>query len=256
MIVVVVACCSITMSDSLRSHGLQHTRPPRPSPTPRIYSNSCSLSWWCHPTIWFSVIPFSSCLQSFPASEFSQMSQFFASGGQSYWSFSFSISPTNEFSGLISFRMDRLGLLAGWRTLKSLQHHSSKASILWCSAFFMVQLAHLYMTTEETIALITWTFVGKVMSLLFRMLPRLVIAFIPRSKHVLISWLQPPSEVILEPKKIKSVTVSIVSPSVCHDVMGPDAMIFVFECWVLSQLFHSPLSISSRGSSVPLQFQP
>ena len=133
-----------------------------------------------------------------------------------YWSFSFSISPSNEFSGLISFRMDCLDLLAVQGTLKSLlQHHSSKASILWCSAFFIVQLSYPYMTTGKTIALTRWTFVGKVMSLLFNMLSRLVIAFLPRSKHPLISWLQSPSLVILEPPKIKSVTVSTVSPSIC-----------------------------------------
>ena len=122
-----------------------------------------------------------------------------------------------------------MDLLAVQGTLKSLlQHHSSKASILQHSAFFMVQLSHSYMTTGKTIALTRWTFVGKVMSLLFNMLSRLVIAFLPRSKDLLISWLQPPSAVILEPKKIKSVTVSIVSPSICHEVMGPDAMILVF----------------------------
>ena len=128
------------------------------------------------------------------------------------WSFSFSISLCNEYSGLISFRMDGLDLLAVQGTLKSLlQHHSSKASILWRSAFYIVQLSHLYMTTGKTIALIRWTFVGKVMSLLFNMLSRLVITFLPRSKRHLISWLQSPSGVILEPKKIKSLTVSIVS---------------------------------------------
>ena len=127
-----------------------------------------------------------------------------------YWSFSFNISPFNEYSVLISFRMDWLDLLAGQRTLKSLlQHHSAKASILQRSAFFIVQLSHPYMTTGKTIALTRWTFVGKVMSLLFNMLPRLVIIFLPRSKHLLIAWLQSPSAVILEPKKIKSVTVSI-----------------------------------------------
>ena len=117
-----------------------------------------------------------------------------------YWSFSFSISPSNEYSGLISFRMDLLDLLAVQGTLKSLlQHHSSKASILWCSAFFIVQLSHPYMTTEKTIALTIWTYVGKVMSLFFNMLSRLVITFLPRSKHLLISWLQSPSAVILDP---------------------------------------------------------
>ena len=146
-----------------------------------------------------------------------------------YWSFSFSISPSNEYSGLISFRIDWLVLLAVQGNLKSLlQYYSSKASILQCSAFFMVKLSHPYMTTGENIALTRWTFVGKVMSLLFNMLSRLVIAFLPRSKRLLISWLQSPSVVILEPPKIKSDTVSTVSPSISYEVMGPDAMIFIF----------------------------
>ena len=136
-----------------------------------------------------------------------------------YWSFSFSISPSNEYSGLISFRMDWLDLLAVEGTLKNLlQHHSSKASILRCSAFFIVQLSHPYVTTGKTIALTRWIFVGKVMSLLFNMLSRLVTTFLPRSKHLLISWLQSPSEVILEPQKMKSDTVSTVSPSICHEM--------------------------------------
>ena len=146
-----------------------------------------------------------------------------------YWSFSFSISPSNEYSGLISFTMDWLDLLAVQGTLKSLlQHHSSKASILWHSAFFIVQLSHPYMTTRKMVALTRQTFVGKVISLLFNMLLRLVIAFFPRCKRLLISWLQSPSAVILEPPKIKSVTVTTVSPSICHEVVGPDTMIFVF----------------------------
>ena len=137
-----------------------------------------------------------------------------------YWSFSFNISPSSEYPGLISFRMDWLDLLVVQGTLKSLlQNHSSKASILWRSAFFTVQLSHPYMTAGKTIALTRWTFVGKVMSLLFNMLSRFVITFLPRSKCVLISWLQSPSAVILEPPKIKSVTVSIVSLYTCHDVM-------------------------------------
>ena len=146
-----------------------------------------------------------------------------------YWSFSFSISPSNEHPGLVSFRMVWLDLLAVQGTLKSLlQHHSSKASILWCSAFFTVQLSHPYMTTGKTIALTRRTFVGKIISLLLNILSRLVITFLPRSKHLLISWLQSPSAVILEPRKIKSDTVSTVSPSISYEVMGPDAMIFVF----------------------------
>ena len=143
-----------------------------------------------------------------------------------YQSFSFNISPSNEHSGLISFRMDWLDLLAVQGTLKSpLQHHSSKASILWCSAFFTVQLSHPYMTTGKTIVLTRWTFVGKVMSLLLNMLSRLVITFLLRSKRLLISWLQSASAVILESRKIKSDTVC---PSICCEVMGSDAMIFVF----------------------------
>ena len=152
-----VECSSVkfsfsVMSYSLQPHGLQHVRSPCPSPTPRAYSDSCPLSRWCHPIISSSLFPFSSCLQSFPASGFFPMSQFFASGGQKYWSFSFSISPSNEYSGLISFRIDWLDLLAVQGTLKSfLQHHSSEASILQHSAFFIVQLSHLYMTTGKTI---------------------------------------------------------------------------------------------------------
>ena len=143
-----------------------------------------------------------------------------------YWSFSFSISPSKEHPGLISFRMHWLGLLAVQGTLKSLlQHHSSKAPILQCSAFYRVQLSHPYMTTGKTIALTRWTFVGKVMSLLFNMLSRLVITFLRRSKRLLISWLQSPSTVILEPQKIKSDTVSTVSPSISHEVMGPSQFV-------------------------------
>ena len=145
-----------------------------------------------------------------------------------YWSFSFSITPSKKHPGLI-FRMDCLDLLAVQGTLKNLlQHHSSKASILWCSAFFTVQLSHPYMTIGKTIPLTRRTFVGKVMSLLLNMLSRLVITFLPRSKCLLISWLQSPSAVILEHPQKKSDTVSTVSPSISHQVMGPDAMILVF----------------------------
>ena len=159
------------------------------------------------------------------------MSQLFASGGQNIGSFSFKISPSSEHPGLISFGMDWLELLAVQGTLKSLlQHHSSKASILQCSAFFIVQLSHPYMTTGKTIALTRHTYVGKVMSLLFNMLSRLVIAFLPRSKCLLISWPQSPSAVILEPQKIKSDTVSTVSSSISHEVTEPDAMISFSEC--------------------------
>ena len=171
-----------------------------------------------------------------------------------YWSFSFNISPSNEYSGLISFRIDCLDLLAVQGILKSLlQHHSSKASILGCSAFFIVQLSHPYVTTGKTISLTRWTFVDKILPLLFNMLSRLVITFLPKSKHLLISWLQSPSAVIWEPPKIKSATVS---PSICHEVMGPDAMILVF--WMLSfkPTFSFSFSVSSRGSLVLLCFLP
>ena len=174
-----------------------------------------------------------------------------------YWSFTFNISLSNEYSGLISFRIDWFDLLAAEGTLKSfLQHQSSKASTLWCSAFFIVQLSHPYMATGKTIALSRQSFVSQVMSLLYNMLSRLVIVFLPRSKHLLISWLQSPFAVVSERPKIKSLNFSIVSPSICHEVMGLDAMIFVSESWVWSQLFHSPLSLSSGGSLVLLHFLP
>ena len=154
------------------------------------------LSQWCHPTISSSVVPLPSIFPSIGV--FSKESALRIRWPQ-YWSFSFSISPSNDYSGLISFRMDWLDLLADQEILKILlQHHSSKPSILWCSALFMVQLSHPYMTTGKTIAFTRWTFVGKIMPLLFNMLPRLVITFLPRSKSLLISWLQSPSAVILE----------------------------------------------------------
>ena len=184
------------------------------------------------------------------------MSQFFILDGQSL---EFHLQdPSNEYSGLISFRKDWLDLLAVQETLKSLlYHHSPKTSIL-CSAFFIVQLSHPYMTTGKTIALTRQTFVGKVMSLLLNMLSRLVITFLPRSKCLLISWWQSPSAVILEPPKIKSDTVSTVSPSICHEVIIRDwipCSLFSERC-VLSQLFYSPLSLSSRGSLVLIHFLP
>ena len=160
------------MSDSLRLHELQHARPPSRSPTPRHHSNSCPSSRWCHPAISSSVVPFS-CLQCFPAWGSFPVRQLFTSGSQSVGASAFAISPSNEHPRLISFRMDWLDFLAVQGTLKSLlQHHSSKASILWCSVFFIVQLSHPYMTTGKTIALTRRTFVGKVMPLLFNMLSR------------------------------------------------------------------------------------
>ena len=188
----------------------------------------------CHPLLLLSPIPPS-------ISVFSNESTLLMRWPK-YWSFSFNISPSSEYPGLISFRMDLLDFLEVQGTIKSLlQYHSSKASIFWCSAFFTVQFSHPYMTTGKTVALTRQTFVGKVMSQLFNMLSRLVITFLPRSKCLLISWLHSPSAVILEPNKIKSDTVSTVSPSICHEVMGPDAMILVF--WMLS--FKPTFSLSS-----------
>ena len=173
-----------------------------------------------------------------------------------YWSFSFSICPSNEYSGLISFRMDWFDLLAVQGTLKSLLHHSSKASILWHSAFFMVQLSHPFMTTGKTIALTRWAFVGKVTSLLFNKLSMLVITFLPRSKCLLISWLQSPSAVILEPQKIVChcfhcfpIYLPWSDGTRCHDLS-------FLNVEFLSQLFHTPLSLSSRGSLVRICFLP
>ena len=188
--------CSV-VSDCFWPHGLQPKRPPSPSPTAGVYSNSCPLSRWRHPTLSSSVIHFSSCLQSFPASGSFQMHQVFDRWPK-YWSFS--ISTSIEYSELISFKMYLFDLLAVQGTLKSLlQHHSSKASILRCSAFFIVQLSHSYTTTGKTIALTIRTFVCIVIFLLFNMLSRLFIAFLPRSKHLLISCLQSPSAAMLEP---------------------------------------------------------
>ena len=182
--------CSV-VSDSLWPHGLQPARPPCPSPTPGVYSNSYALSWWCYPTCCILRRPLFLLPSIFPNNRVFSNESVLCIRWTKYWSFNFSISLSNEYLGLISFRMDWLDLLAVQGTLKSLlQLHSSKASILLCSAFFIVQLSHPYMTTRKTIALTRWTFVGKVMSLLFNKLSRLVITFLSRSKHLLISWLQ------------------------------------------------------------------
>ena len=190
------------MSDSLRHHGLQHARLPCPSPSPRACLNSCPWSRWCHPTVSSSVVPFSSCLPSFPASGSFLMNWLFPSGGQSVGaSASASVLPMNiqdwfslELTGLFSLQSKGLSRVFSNTTV-------SKASILWCSAFFMVQLSYSYLTTGKTIAWTTWTFVCQVMSLLFNTLSRFFIAFLPRSKHLLISWLHSPSAMILEHKK-------------------------------------------------------
>ena len=206
------------MSNYLSPQGLQHARPPCPSPTPGVYSDSCPLSWWCHPTISSSVVPFSSHLLSFPTSGSFQMSQFFATGGQSIAVYASAfVLPMNiqdwfplGWAGLISLQSRGLS-----RVFSST---NSKASILRCSPFFTVQLSHPHMTTGKTIALTRRTFVGKAMSLLFNMLSRWFITFLPRSKCRLISWLQSPSAVILEPPEIKSATVSTSDGTRCHDL--------------------------------------
>ena len=207
------------MSESLRPHGLQHARLPCPSSTLRAHSDSCPLSWWWQPIIWSSVIPFSSCLQTFIASGSFPMSQSFASGDQVL---ELQHQSSSEYSGLISFRMDWFDLLAVQGTLKYLlQHHnSSELSFFYGPTLTSI---HDYWKYHR------WTIVGKVMSLLLNMLSRLVIAFLSRSKYLLISWLQSPSAVIVEPKKINSVTVS---PAICHEVMGPDTMTIVFWMFI------------------------
>ena len=186
------------VSDSLQPHGMQHARPPYLSPTPGVYQTHHQVGdaiqhlIFCRPLLLLPPIP--------PRIRLFSNKSTLRMRWPKFWSFSFSISPSNEHPGLISVRMDWLDILGVQGTLKSLlQHHSSKTSVLQCSAFFTVQLSHPCMTTGKTIALTRQTFVGKVMSLLFNMLTRLVITFLPRSKHLLISWLESPSAVILEP---------------------------------------------------------
>ena len=239
------------VSNSLWPHGLQQARPPCPSPTSGVYSNSCPLSWWCHSNHLIL------CRPLLPPSVFPNIRVFSDESTlhmrwPKYWSFSFRISPSNEYSGLIAFRMDWLDLLAVQGTLKSLlQHHSSKALILRCSAFFIVQLSHTYVITGKTIALTRWTFVGKKLSLLFNMLSRLVITFLPRSKRLLFSWLQ----WFWSPENW-SLPLFPLFPYL-FAVKWWDRMPWTLfsECWALSQFFHSPLSLSSRVSLV-LQFLP
>ena len=234
------------MSYSLQPHESRHIRPPCPSPTPGVHSNSCPSSWWCYPSCRPLLLlpPISPSIRVF-SNESALCIRW-----PKYWRFSFSIIPSNEHPGLISFRMYWLEFLAVQGTLKSLlQRHSSKASILRHSAFFTVWLSHPYRTTGK-ISLTRWNFVGKVMSLLLNMLSRLVITFLPRSKGLLISWLQSPSIVTLEPPKIKSDTISTVFPSICYEVMGLDAMILVF--WILS--FKSTFSFSFHFHQEALQF--
>ena len=226
--VLVFTCCFCSVafvSDSLRLHELQHTRLPCPSLSPTVCSNSCPLN---NDATQLSP-PLSSLLllpSVFPSIRVFSSESAVHTRWPKYLSFSFSISLSNEYSGLISFRIDWFDLLDLQGTLKSLlQHHSLKPSILRSSAFFLVQLLHMYMTTGKAVDLTIWIFVGKLMPLLFNTLYRFVLVFLLRSKHLLISRLQSPSAVILEPRKIKSLIVSL---STCHEVMGPDAMILVF----------------------------
>ena len=222
------------MSDSLQPHGLQHARLSCPSLSPGVYSNSCPLMLSNHFILCHCLLLLPSI---FPSIRVFSSESALHIRWLKYWSFSFSISPCNEYSGVISSRMDWLDLLAVQGTLKSLlQYHSSKASVLQHSAFFIIQLSHPYITTGKIIALTRWTFIGKVMSLPFNMLSRLVITFLPRSKHLnFMAAITICSD--FRAPKLKSVTVSIISPSICHEVMGPDAMILVFSCWVLNHLF-------------------
>ena len=198
------------MSDSLRLHGMQHTRLPWPLLSAGVCLNSCTLSQWCHPTISSSVTPFSSCPQSFPVIRVFSGESALCIRLPNYCSFS--ISPSNEYSELISFRIAWFDLCAVQWTLRGLlQHHSLKDSVLQCSAFFMVHLSHLYVTTGKTIALTIQTSVDKVMPLLCNLLCRFVIAFLPRNKCLLILCLQSPSAVIWGSKKIKSITISWIA---------------------------------------------
>ena len=252
------------MSNSLWLHGLYHARLPCPSLSPGLCLNSCPLSWWYHPIISSSVIPFSTCPKSFPTLGSFPISQLFASGGQSTGA----SAPANSFIPTAPFIPTNiqdwfpLRLTSLISLLSENSQESSPAPQVECinclwSTFFMVQFSLPYMTTGKAIAFAIWTFVGKVMSLLFNMLCRLIIAFLPKSKYLLISWLQSWSSVILEHREINSETVSIFPPVYlprndgkgCHDLS-------FFVCWVLSQLFHSLLSPSSRGSLVPLCFLP
>ena len=231
------------MSNFLQPHVLQQTRPSCPSPTCRVYPNSYPLSQWCHPTISSSVVSFSSHLQSFPASGSFPVNQFFASGGQSIGvSASASVLLMNiqnwfplGWTGWISFQSKWLSRVFSNTTVQKHQSFGTQLS-LWSNS-------HIHTWLGKTIALTRWTLVGKLMALSFNMLSRLVIAFLPKNKRLLISWLQSPSAVILEPKKIKSVTVSHLFAMKWWDRMPWSHF---SECSVLSQLFHSPLSLSSR----------
>ena len=228
------------MTDSLWPHGLQHARSLL---SPRVCSNSCSLSWWWHPTIFIPLPSLSPLFSIFFSIRLSSNESALCIRWPKYWSFSFSIIPCKEHSGLISFAIDWFHLLAVVGTLRNLLSSTTirKNQFFSAQVFFMIQLSHIYVTIGKIIDLTIRTFVSKVMSLLFNMLSRFVTAFLPRSKHLLISWLQSPSTVILEPKKRKFAIASTFSPSICYEVMGPDTMILVF--WMVS--FKSAFSLSS-----------
>ena len=236
------SCCSVAKSClTLRPHELQHIRFPYPSVTPGTCSNSCPLSQWCHPDISSSFTPFSSCPQSFPPSGSFPMSRLFTSGGQSIAASSSASVLTMIIRGWCPWELTGLISLQSRDSQENLlENHNSKASV-WYSVFFMVHISHLYLTTGQTIALTIPTFVSKVMSLLCNTLSRFVIVFLPRSKHLLISWPQSLSTVILEPKKMKSDSVSTFSPSIFHEVMEPDIMVLVF--WMFN--FKPAFSLSS-----------
>ena len=235
MLLLLLFSC-LVMPDSLLPYGLQHARLPCPLLSPGVCSNSCPLSQWCHPTISPSIALFSSCPQAFPASAFSNESALRIRWPQ-YWSFSFSTSPSNEYSGLVSFKTD-------WSDLRVFSNTTVQNNSLVLS--FMVQLSDPYMTTGKPTALTVQTFVGKVMFLLFNMLSRFVITFLPRSKRLLISRLQSLSRWFWSPRR--SVTVSTFSSLFAMKWWDWMPWSLCFECSVLSQLFHSPLSPSSRGS--------
>ena len=235
------------MFSSLQPHGLQHARLPCPSPTPRVYSNSCPLRQWCHPTISSSVIPFSTFPKSCPASGSFQMSQLFASGGQSNAiSALASVHPTNIHDWFALGWTGWISLMSKGLSRSLLQHHSSKASVLQCSTFFIAQLSYPFLTTGKTIALTRCTFFGKVMCLL----SRLVITFLSWSKRLLISWLQSPSAVILEPLPPKKVSHWFH----CFPICFPWS--YGTRCHDLTLSFKPTLSLSSRGSLVLFCFLP
>ena len=231
----------LVMSDSLRPHESQHARPPCLSPTPRVHWDSYPSSQWCHPAISSSVVPFSPFLQSLPASEFFPMSQLFAWGGQSTGDSALASFLPKKSQGWSPLEQ------TGWISLQS----KGLSRVFSNTTVQKHQLFGAQPSSQSNSHIHKWLL--EIMSLLLNMLSRLVITFLSRSKRLLISWLQSPSAVILELRKIKSDTVS---PSICHEVMGPDAMIFIFWIWAWSQLFHSPLSLSSRGFLATLHFLP